>query len=279
MGKDMRLFLCPPRCRSCQKLLLYKQMVVFCVVGSARHRGGVEKMLQNNRDIFIKMIFSAVAAHIDFLSSFFSFGLDNVWRRKLVHLSGVQNGTTVLDVCTGTGKLAFLFSRQVGTQGAVIGADFCEDMLRVAAGKNNPRAANVSFIISDARHLSIPDNSFDMVTTAFGMRNIHDTLCALSEVQRVLKPGGRFFCLELTTPSMKWFLPIYNVYVFKIIPRIGKMIIKTDVPYTYLPRSIETFFSPDEFRDMLVQTGFHDVTISPMTFGIATIYGARKAVL
>ncbi len=234
-------------------------------------------MLMSNRDIFIKNIFSSVASHIDFLSSFFSFGLDNAWRRKLVQVSGIQDGTTVLDVCTGTGKLAFLLSRQAGAHGAVIGADFCEDMLRIAAGKNNPRTANVSFIISDAKNLSIPDNSFDIVTTAFGMRNIHDTVCALGEVQRVLKPGGRFFCLELTTPNISWFLPIYKIYVFKIIPLIGKMITKTDIPYTYLPKSIETFFSPHEFRKVMEQIGFHEVTVYPMTLGIATIYGARKA--
>jgi ubiquinone/menaquinone biosynthesis methyltransferase len=150
-------------------------------------------------------------------------------------------------------------------------------MLRIAAGKNNPRTANVSFIISDAKNLSIPDNSFDIVTTAFGMRNIHDTVCALGEVQRVLKPGGRFFCLELTTPKISWFLPIYKAYVFKVIPLIGRLITKTDIPYTYLPKSIETFFSPREFRKVMEQIGFHDVTVYPMTLGIATIYGARKA--
>jgi demethylmenaquinone methyltransferase/2-methoxy-6-polyprenyl-1,4-benzoquinol methylase len=233
-------------------------------------------MLLSNRDIFIKNIFSSVAVHIDFLSSFFSFGLDNAWRRKLVQLSGVKDGTTVLDVCTGTGKLAFLLSRQAGANGAVIGADFCEDMLRIAVGKLNPQTANISFIISDAKNLCVPDESFDMVTTAFGMRNIHDTMFALSEVQRVLKPGGRFFCLELTTPNISWFLPIYKVYVFKVIPLIGKMITKTTVPYNYLPRSIEAFFSPNEFRKIMEQTGFCEVTVHPMTLGIATIYEARK---
>lgn len=233
-------------------------------------------MLLSNSDLFIKNIFSSVAVHVDFLSSFFSFGLDNSWRRKLVQLSGAKDGTTVLDVCTGTGKLAFLISQQVGAKGAVIGADFCEDMLRIALGKLDPHTANVSFIISDAKNLSIPDDSFEMVTTAFGMRNIHDTIFALNEVLRVLKPGGRFFCLELTTPNISWFLPIYRCYVFKVIPLIGKMITKTDVPYNYLPRSIETFFPPNEFRKIMEQTGFDEVTVHPLTLGIATIYGARK---
>jgi demethylmenaquinone methyltransferase/2-methoxy-6-polyprenyl-1,4-benzoquinol methylase len=233
-------------------------------------------MCPNNRDIFIKKIFSSVADHIDFLSSFFSLGLDNSWRKQLITLAEVRNEETVLDVCTGTGKVAMLLSLTVGGKGAVVGVDFCEDMLRIAKRKLNPHNANIHFVLSDARNLSIPDSSFDVVTTAFGMRNIHDTIPALNEVQRVLRPGGRFFCLELTTPRSQLFLPIYKFYVFKVIPLIGRIITKTDVPYSYLPRSIEAFSSADEFKRIIEQIGFGEVTAHPLTLGVATIYGARK---
>ncbi len=231
----------------------------------------------NHRDIFIKNIFSSVAVHIDFLSSFLSFGLDNVWRKKLVSLSGIKGSEKVLDVCTGTGKLIFLLSKKVGLHGSVIGVDFCEDMLNIAKKKLNPHTSNVTFIISNAKKLSVSENSFDVVTVAFGMRNIQDTIPALNEIHRVLKPGGRFFCLELTRPYTSWFQSLYKIYCFKVIPFIGKLITKTDVPYTYLPRSIQAFSSPEEFRFILEQCGFNQVTVYPMTFGAATIYGARKS--
>jgi demethylmenaquinone methyltransferase/2-methoxy-6-polyprenyl-1,4-benzoquinol methylase len=228
------------------------------------------------RDLFIKHIFSSVAPYVDLLSSGFSLGIDNFWRTKAVSLSGIREGERVLDVCTGTGKLALLLSRKVGPRGSVTGADFCEEMLSRARRKTGKRYRNMSYILSDAKQLPFPDNTFDAVTVAFGMRNIPDTSMALTELHRVLKPGGKYICLELTKPSARWLRAIYEWYVFRVMPVVAEVVVKTAAPYLYLPRSINAFYPPDEFKRIIAETGFAKVTVDSLTMGIATIYRAVK---
>lgn len=229
-----------------------------------------------HRDTFIREIFAAIASDIDFLSTFFSFGLDQGWRKRLVSLSNLKDGEKVLDLCTGTGKLALLLSEKVGTEGSVFGVDFSPEMLDEARKKRGPSSSNISFALSDAKKLGFPGDAFDAVTVSFGMRNIPDTAGALQEAFRVLKPDGRFFCLELTPPRSRWVKPLYTLYCFKIMPFIAMKILKTAIPYNYLPRSIKAFPSSEEFRSTLEACGFTDVGIHSMSFGIATIFEARK---
>ncbi len=227
-------------------------------------------------DAFVKNIFASIAPEIDFLSSLFCFCMDSMWRKRVVSLSEIRSGEKVLDVCTGTGKLAALLSREVGAQGSVVGADFCEEMLDVARKRLSSKAPGISFVLSDAKALTFDDNAFDVVTVAFGMRNIFDTSIALREAYRVLKPGGRFFCLELTRPQKKWLMPFYNYYCFKIMPSVAKRFLNTDMPFNYLPRSIQAFPLAGEFKQIIEKCDFNSVTVHPMSLGIATIFGARK---
>ncbi len=233
-------------------------------------------MSLKHRDLFIKHIFTTVAPYVDFLSHGFSFGLDHLWRRKAVMRSGILEGEHVLDVCSGTGELAFLLSRHVGPQGSVTGADFCEEMLDLARRKKGENHENLSFILSDAKKVPFRDNTFDAVTVAFGMRNIPDTALALQEIDRVLKPGGKFVCLELTRPQYRWFRFFYEWYVFKVMPLISKLFIKNAEPYLYLHRSINSFYPPVEFKEMINKCGFDNIRVDSLTFGIATLYTAVK---
>ncbi len=233
-------------------------------------------MSLQQRDLFIKHIFTTVAPHVDLLSSGFSLGFDHFWRMKAVGLSGIRKGDRVLDVCTGTGELAVLLARKVGRDGSVTGADFCEEMLDQARRKKGTGSPNLSYLLSDAKQLPFTDNSFDAVTVSFGMRNIPDTGIALHEIKRVLKPGGKFVCLELTRPPEGWFRSVYEWYVFRLMPFIAEIVVKTAAPYLYLPRSIKAFYPPEEFRRLIAETGYRDVSIHSMTGGIATIYRAVK---
>lgn len=233
-------------------------------------------MSLQQRDLFIKHIFTTVAPYVDSLSSGFSFGLDRCWRKKAVARSGIRRGDRVLDICTGTGKLAVILLEQVGPAGFVTGADFCEEMLQQARKKTFASRANLSFILSDAKSLPFRENMFDAVTVAFGMRNIPDTSLALHELHRVLKPGGRFICLELTRPQNKWFRMLYEAYVFRIMPVIGKIVVQTAAPYLYLPRSINAFYPPEEFGRRITDCGFDQVTFSSMTLGTVTLFTAVK---
>ena len=247
--------------------------------GGSRQRDSApfETTEQRGRDIFIQEIFASIASDIDFLSSFFSFGLDQIWRKRLVSLLDLKGGERILDVCTGTGKLAFLLASRVEKEGAVCGVDFSREMLEEAQRKLDSRSSNLSFGLSDAKNLDFPENSFDAVTVSFGMRNIPDTASALRQAFRVLKPGGRFCCLELTPPTDRRVKPLYEFYCFRVMPFIAMRVLKTEVPYNYLPRSIRAFPSRDEFRRTLEYCGFTGVTVHSMTFGIATIFEARKA--
>ncbi len=228
------------------------------------------------KDVYIHNIFSTVAPHLDLLTSSFSFGFDHIWRKLAVSRSGIRKGDQVLDVCCGTGKLAFLLSKRVGPGGSVKGTDYCEEMLELAKVKQGSRYKNVSFSFSDAKNISFPDNSFDAVTVAFGIRNIPDTDVALREFRRVLKPGGKFICLELTRPRVSWFRVPYEWYVFKAMPFIAMLVTKKAKPYLYLPRSINAFYSPEEFKQLIATCGFTDVIDDSLTMGIATITKAVK---
>lgn len=234
-------------------------------------------MSDGKRDIFIRNTFSTVAPYVDPLSAAFSFGLSHVWRRTALTLSGIGRGDRVLDVCTGTGPMAMLLAGKVGPDGYVVGVDFCEDMLRVAKKKTASGFPNISFVLSDAKSLCFSDGMFDAVTVAFGMRNITDTIPALKEINRVLRPGGSFICLELTRPDNPLFLPIYKFYLFRVMPFIGRVVTKSNIPYSYLPRSIESFYRPDEFSGIIGRYGFSDVKICSLNAGVAAIYVSRKS--
>jgi demethylmenaquinone methyltransferase/2-methoxy-6-polyprenyl-1,4-benzoquinol methylase len=233
-------------------------------------------MSLEQRDLFIRHIFSTVAPYVDLLSSGFSFGFDHFWRTRAVVGSGIREGDRVLDVCTGTGELALLLAEKVGDTGSVTGADFCEEMLKRAREKTGKNHKNLSYILSDAKRLPFRDNTFDAVTVAFGMRNIPDTTLALREIKRVLKPGGRFVCLELTKPQVRWFRWIYEWYVFRVMPLIAEVVVKTAAPYLYLPRSINAFYQPAEFKTVIASCGYESVTVDSLTMGIATLYRAVK---
>jgi len=233
-------------------------------------------MSTESRDKFVQHIFTIVAPYVDALSHGFSLGLDRGWRRKAVALSGIRSGDKVLDICAGTGELAFALLPAVGPTGSVMATDFCENMLAFARKKQGDGSRNITFQVADAKSLPFPDSSFDAVTVGFGMRNIPDTVLALQEVRRVLKPGGRFICLELTKPQSPLLGRLYNWYLSRFMPFVSNLVMKSSAPYLYLPRSIEAFYQPPEFREVIARNGFGDVTVDSLTLGIATVYRAAK---
>ena len=233
-------------------------------------------MSTETRDKFIKHIFTTVAPYVDALSHGFSLGLDRSWRKKAVALSGIKSGDRVLDICAGTGELAFALLPAVGPKGSITATDFCENMLDIAMRKKGDNHKNVTFQVADAKALPFPEKSFDAVTVGFGMRNIPDTILALREIRRVLKPGGKFICLELTQPQTPVLHRLYSWYLSRFMPFVSNLVMKSSAPYLYLPRSIEAFYQPPEFREVIARNGFDNVAIDSLSLGIATVYRASK---
>lgn len=230
--------------------------------------------MSREKEEFIKRIFSIVSPHIDLLSSLFSFGLDIYWRRRLV--SYIKKGDNVLDVCTGTGRLAFLISKRIGDSGSVTGIDINPDMIKRAQKRISSNPGNLTFMIGDSKDLPFSDSSIDAITMAFGIRNIVDRSGALKECYRVLRPGGRFLCLELMKPEKRFFRPFWRFYLFRVIPFIGGLVIGDPIPYRYLPASIEGFYNIEGFKDLLVKHGFRVKEIKSMTCGTANLFVALK---
>jgi demethylmenaquinone methyltransferase/2-methoxy-6-polyprenyl-1,4-benzoquinol methylase len=233
-------------------------------------------MSTESRDKFVKHIFTIVAPYVDSLSHGFSLGLDHHWRRKAVKLSGIRQGDQVLDICAGTGELAFALLPAVGNTGSITATDFCESMLAIAVKKKGSNHRNITFQVADAKSLPFPENTFDAVTVGFGMRNIPDTILALREIRRVLKPGGTFLCLELTKPHNSLLRGFYGWYLSRFMPFVSNLVMKSSAPYLYLPRSIEAFYQPPEFREVIEKSGFGSVKINSLSMGIATVYRASK---
>ncbi|MYB63174.1 bifunctional demethylmenaquinone methyltransferase/2-methoxy-6-polyprenyl-1,4-benzoquinol methylase UbiE [Candidatus Poribacteria bacterium] len=228
----------------------------------------------------IKKLFSAVARHYDFLNSLLSLRLDGMWRRETVKVSDVNATSSVLDVCTGTGELALAYADKIGADGTVIGSDFCFEMLEVAQKKIQKKKHQHAFMPVEADTLSLPfpDNTFDIVSVGFGIRNVSDLKLGIREMTRVANNEGRIAILEFTQPVNPVFRGLYYFYFTKILPFIGNRISRNkDDAYGYLPRSVMQFPSCDELKTIMEQCGLSDVQYYRKTFGIVAIHVGIKA--
>ncbi len=227
----------------------------------------------------IKGIFSSVAHGYDRANDAMTFGLARMWRRQLVHWSGVRAGESVLDCATGTGDLAFEFKKTVGAQGRVVGSDFCEEMLVEARVKAEKFHASVEFLQADAHQLPFANNTFDVASIAYGIRNVAEPLLVLREMARVVKPGGRVVILETGDTQMAAIRPFVNFYFQKVVPRVGGWITGQRAAYEYLSESSSEFPSRERFVDMMNATGaFSTVAFQSLLGGASFIYNGKVGV-
>ena len=225
----------------------------------------------------IQSMFGSIAMKYDQANSVLSAGIHHLWRKKLVRLSQAKQGQTVLDCATGTGDLAIEFAKNVGPKGLVIGTDFCKEMLDLAPQKAQKHNVDVGFKTADVMALPFADNQFDISSIAFGIRNVADPIKGLSELARVVKPGGRVMILEFGQPSLIGFRELYNFYSRKILPTIGGWVTGQKEAYSYLQNSSANFPCAQEFCTMMLSTQvFSSVNYEPLTGGIAYIYTAVK---
>jgi len=225
----------------------------------------------------VALMFNNIARRYDFLNHFLSLGIDKIWRRKTIKtLKGIASNPILLDVASGTGDLAITALKLNPKK--IIGIDISEEMLRFGAEKIKKR--NLENIISlqkgDSENIEFANDFFDGVTVAFGVRNYENLNKGLSEMHRVLKPNGKIAILEFSKPKSFPVKQIYNFYFKSILPLIGRLVSKDNAAYTYLPESVRQFPERDLFIEELMKVGFKKCSFTLLSFGIATIYSAKK---
>jgi demethylmenaquinone methyltransferase / 2-methoxy-6-polyprenyl-1,4-benzoquinol methylase len=227
--------------------------------------------------VAVRDMFSSIAPRYDLLNHLLSFNVDRLWWRRTArafkHVLS-RSDARVLDLCCGTGDMAFALRRQAGrARPLILGADFSHPMLQCAAEKSAGTALN--WVEADALRLPLPDASLDLVTTAFGFRNLADYDAGLREIARVLRPGGEAGILDFGEPRGV-IGSTYRLYFRHMLPKIGTVISGVKGPYQYLPASVERFPAPEEMLERMGAAGFGQTSWTPYTFGIAGLYRARK---
>ncbi len=227
---------------------------------------------------YVREMFDAIAHRYDLLNHILSAGLHLRWKRLAAAASQVPRGGRALDVCAGTGDLAFFLALHAGPEGIVVGVDFAPEMIRIARERasHDPHSEAVRFLQGDAERLPFLDGSFDAVTIGFGIRNVANVDQALQEMYRVLRPGGRLVVLEFSHPKPRLVRFLYHLYSFTLIPWIGRLLSGHPDAYRYLPTSIRSWPNPAAFNRLLERCGFQPLNCRLLCTGIAAMHVAVK---
>lgn len=231
---------------------------------------GRSRVSPEARRALVRATFEAVAPRYDLMNDLMSLGIHRAWKRRFAAMAAPRAGEAALDLAGGTGDVALLLARD-GARVTV--ADPSAAMM--AVGRRRPGGERLDWREAEAERLPFADASFDLVTIAFGIRNVTHMDAALAEIHRVLRPGGRFFCLEFSTPRA-WLAPFYGLWSRTAIPALGALVSGRVEAYRYLVESIGRFPDQARFADMIRTAGFHHVEWSDLSFGIAAIHAGVK---
>ncbi|MDF2178728.1 bifunctional demethylmenaquinone methyltransferase/2-methoxy-6-polyprenyl-1,4-benzoquinol methylase UbiE [Aliiglaciecola sp. CAU 1673] len=239
---------------------------------------GYKTVDKANKASMVAEVFHSVAAKYDLMNDLMSMGIHRLWKRFTIDCSGVRAGHKVLDLAGGTGDLAAKFSRLVGEKGQVVLADINQAMLKVGRDKLRDKGliGNLEYVQANAECLPFPDNHFDLITIAFGLRNVTDKDKALASMYRVLKPGGRLLVLEFSKPTHEALSKAYDLYSFHVLPKMGQLVAGDAESYQYLAESIRMHPDQDTLKAMMEQVGFEQVTYHNLTGGIVALHRGFK---
>ena len=250
------------------------------IVHNQKHPPPPEKLLRKEgRDI--RQMFASIAPTYDLLNSLLSLGFDARWRNRVVELAEPGPNARVLDLCTGTAELALTFAHRLDPKGCVVASDFCWEMLALAQPKLKKHGGGCPLVLlqADALCLPFPDKSFDVVSVAFGIRNVSNLTQGLKEMVRVVRPGGKVAILEFSLPAGIIFSRLYNFYFNTLLPWVGNSIASASGglrAYSYLPASVLKFARPEELKREMESCGLTEVESHPLTLGIVTVYVGKR---
>ena len=233
---------------------------------------GFRQVPRDEKASLVRDVFDSVATRYDLMNDLMSLGIHRAWKRVFIAALDPRPNHQLLDLAGGTGDISFGWMSRGG--GPVLLSDINESMLRVGRDRSVARGlvSGLSFLVADAEKLPIPDRSVDRVSMAFGLRNCTDKPAVLREARRVLKPGGRFMCLEFSRLQVAAFTPVYDLWSFKVLPRLGRLVAKDEDSYQYLAESIRTFPDQETLAGMMREAGMAQVSVRNLSGGIAAIH-------
>lgn len=245
---------------------------------------GFKKVDEKEKASLVRGVFDSVAPKYDLMNDLMSGGMHRLWKDKMINeinFSDASKNYQMLDVAGGTGDIAFRIlqkARKKNIKTEITISDINTEMLEFGKERaiNNNYFSQVKFVPADGQNLPFADNSFDYYTIAFGIRNFTDIAKGLSEAYRVLKPGGKFICLEFSQVNNLILNKIYNLYSFNVIPKIGKLVAKDEASYQYLVESIKKFPNQERFKKMILDAGFKNVRYQNLSFGTVAIHVGEK---
>jgi demethylmenaquinone methyltransferase / 2-methoxy-6-polyprenyl-1,4-benzoquinol methylase len=239
---------------------------------------GFQTIAKKDKASMVAGVFHSVAKQYDVMNDLMSFGIHRLWKRFTIDASGVRLGNKVLDLAGGTGDLTAKFSRLVGNQGRVVLADINSSMLNVGRDKlrDHGLVQNIDYVQANAEYLPFDDNTFDIITIAFGLRNVTDKDKALASMYRVLKPGGRLLVLEFSKPEHELLNKAYDFYSFNILPKMGDLVAKDGASYQYLAESIRMHPDQQTLKQMMDDAGFEQTSYHNLTGGIVALHKGFK---
>ena len=232
------------------------------------------KIYNKNNERLVTKVFQDVFDKYDLMNDLMSLGIHRIWKKNFIHWLNPQKNTTLIDVASGTGDIAKLYLNKINYKGSVYCVDENKGMLDLNK-KKIKKDANVKWFCNSAEKLPFKNNYFDYYTISFGIRNVSNMNIALKEAYRVLKPGGRFLCLEFSKVKNEILNKLYKTYS-KSIPQIGKFVVGKSEPYEYLINSIEKFYSQDEFFEEIKKQNFTNISYRNLNGGIVAIHSAWK---
>ncbi len=239
---------------------------------------GFKTVAEDEKEHLVADVFHSVADKYDLMNDLMSMGIHRLWKRFAIDCAGVRPGQKILDVAGGTGDLTAKFSRLTGEQGEVVLADINDSMLKVGREKlrNKGIVNNIHYVQANAESLPFPDNHFDLITIGFGLRNVTHKDKAIESMFRVLKPGGRLLILEFSKPTNVVMSKLYDLYSFKILPKMGQLIAKDSDSYQYLAESIRMHPDQETLKGMMESVGFEEVSYFNLTQGIVALHRGFK---
>ncbi|MFP8968098.1 bifunctional demethylmenaquinone methyltransferase/2-methoxy-6-polyprenyl-1,4-benzoquinol methylase UbiE [Pokkaliibacter sp. CJK22405] len=246
--------------------------------GAGTTHFGYEQVAVEDKVGRVAEVFHSVAGKYDLMNDLMSGGIHRLWKRHTINRSAVRKGQTILDIAGGTGDLTLKFSQIVGPTGKVVLADINDSMLNVGRDKltNKGAVGNIEFVQANAECLPFPDNTFDIITIAFGLRNVTDKDKAIASMLRVLKPGGRLLVLEFSKTNNPLMSKLYDTYSFTLLPMMGQIIANDSDSYRYLAESIRMHPDQETLKGMMENAGFVRVNYDNLTQGIVALHMGIK---